>query len=49
MIPERGNQVGQTETNQTIGNQYFGVCPECHKNDGCINVGRSHWLAYRAR
>jgi hypothetical protein len=29
MIPERGNQMGQTETNQTIGNEYFGVCPQC--------------------
>ena len=36
--------MGQTETNQTIGNEYFGVCPQCHKNDGCINVGRSHWF-----
>ena len=21
--------MGQTETNQTIGNEYFGVCPQC--------------------
>lgn len=24
--------------------EYFGVCPTCHKNDGSINVGRSHWF-----
>lgn len=23
---------------------YFGVCPKCLKNDGCVNVGRSHWF-----
>ena len=22
----------------------FGLCPHCHKNNGYINVGRSHWL-----
>ena len=22
---------------------YYGVCPECGKNDGCLNVGRAHW------
>ena len=21
---------------------YFGVCPTCHKNDGCLNIGRTH-------
>jgi len=25
---------------------YFGVCPFCHKNDGHINVGRSHWFLF---
>jgi hypothetical protein len=24
--------------------EYFGVCPQCHKNDGFINVGKSHWF-----
>ncbi len=24
-------------------NSYWGVCPECHKNDGTLNIGRSHW------
>lgn len=23
---------------------HFGVCPECHKNDGFINAGCSHWF-----
>jgi hypothetical protein len=23
---------------------YFGVCPECHRTDGYINVGRGHWF-----
>jgi hypothetical protein len=22
---------------------YFGTCPVCHKSDGFLNVGRSHW------
>ena len=22
---------------------YFGVCPECHDNDGYLNVHRTHW------
>ncbi len=21
----------------------WGVCPTCHKSDGCINIGASHW------
>lgn len=25
------------------GGDYFGVCPKCHKTDGCINIGSSHW------
>jgi len=23
---------------------YFGLCPVCHKTDGSLNVGRSHWF-----
>ena len=23
----------------------FGVCPRCHKTDGYINIGRSHWFS----
>jgi hypothetical protein len=23
---------------------YFGLCPTCHKTDGYLNVGRSHWF-----
>jgi hypothetical protein len=26
------------------GYDYFGVCPHCHKNDGFINISRSHWF-----
>jgi len=22
---------------------YFGLCPTCHKTDGCLNVSREHW------
>jgi hypothetical protein len=33
---QRRNQMGQTDkTNETIGgDEYFGICPHCHKNDG---------------
>lgn len=23
--------------------EYFGTCPECHKSDGFLNVGRLHF------
>ena len=23
---------------------YFGGCPHCHRNDGCINDGPDHWF-----
>jgi hypothetical protein len=23
---------------------YFGNCPQCRKNDGFLNIGRSHWF-----
>ena len=23
---------------------YFGLCPTCHKDDGYLNVGRTHWF-----
>src|SRR5262249_39273894 len=23
---------------------YFGGCPRCRKNDGCVNIGRDHWF-----
>ena len=22
---------------------YFGVCPACYTNDGCLNIGPDHW------
>ncbi len=25
-------------------NAHFGVCPDCHKSDGFINLGRGHWF-----
>jgi hypothetical protein len=25
-------------------NGYFGLCPECHNNDGYLDVGRDHWF-----
>jgi len=28
--------------------EYFGVCPTCHKNDGCINIGQGHWMYCKA-
>jgi hypothetical protein len=24
-------------------NEYWGVCPVCHHNDGYINIGSAHW------
>jgi hypothetical protein len=26
-----------------LDESYFGVCPECHRSDGYINCGKSHW------
>jgi len=23
---------------------YFGLCPVCHKTDGYLNIGQSHWF-----
>lgn len=23
---------------------YFGVCPHCHKSDGFVNIGKEHWF-----
>jgi hypothetical protein len=31
-----------TEAQQNA-DDYFGVCPQCGKRDGCLNVGRTHW------
>jgi hypothetical protein len=25
----------------------FGLCPRCHKTNGFINIGRSHWMHCR--
>jgi hypothetical protein len=29
---------------QVTTDEYFGGCPQCGKNDGYTNVGRSHWF-----
>jgi len=44
MTPERTDNVipfGGRETS------YFGNCPECGRQDGCVNVGEDHWLVCR--
>jgi hypothetical protein len=23
---------------------YWGLCPDCHRTDGCLNVGGNHWF-----
>jgi hypothetical protein len=28
----------------TEGENYFGTCPHCHRSNGFINIGRSHWF-----
>lgn len=32
------------DPHEPAGDDYFGVCPECHSNDGHINVGAGHWF-----
>ena len=32
------------DINGNVVENYFGVCPECGKTDGYINVGRDHWF-----
>ncbi len=29
-------------TSETETDGYFGLCPECHKTDGYMNIGRTH-------
>jgi hypothetical protein len=36
--------IAKDETGDRVIDDYFGVCPHCGKNDGFINVGRSHWF-----
>ena len=31
-----------------VCSHYFGVCPECGKSDGYINVSRTHWFFCKA-
>jgi hypothetical protein len=51
MRSHRGNEIQQEEakamtTTNGLGevSDYFGSCPVCHKNDGYLNVGRTHWF-----
>lgn len=30
--------------NPDPGMDHFGVCPECGRTDGFLNVGRNHWF-----
>ncbi len=32
------------ETGDRVIDDYFGVCPQCRRHDGFINVGRSHYF-----
>ena len=36
------SEVVQFKPKQEPG--YFGGCPECGGDDGCLNVGRNHWF-----
>lgn len=27
-----------------MNDNYFGLCPHCHKTDGWLNIGKEHWL-----
>jgi hypothetical protein len=29
---------------EDAGKYYWGVCPECHKTDGYIDIGPNHWF-----
>lgn len=31
------------KVNQLPEPNYFGDCSTCHQNDGCLNVGKTHW------
>jgi hypothetical protein len=24
--------------------EYFGLCPHCHQQDGWLDIGKSHWI-----
>jgi hypothetical protein len=38
-----------TDCGQRDGDAYyFGWCPECGRNDGYLNVGRTHWFVCHA-
>ena len=47
MTEEQMTQEPMTETNSAAEETldgYFGLCPSCHKTDGFVNVGCSHWF-----
>jgi hypothetical protein len=31
-------------TDTKVFNDYFGGCPECGGNHGCVSIGRDHWI-----
>ena len=46
-IPKIGmiSKNGMNDEPMTLENNgYFGVCPQCRRNDGYANVGPSHWF-----
>ena len=40
LFPDEGGPLGDEGAND----DYFGVCPECGKSDGYINIARAHWF-----
>jgi hypothetical protein len=44
-VSDGTNRGGTTmKTAEQNADDHFGVCPHCGKNDGYLNVGRSHWF-----
>jgi hypothetical protein len=34
----------ETELQMQRWDDYFGLCPHCHQNDGYLSIGRDHWF-----
>ena len=47
MTSEHDNTLDQADT-EGQSDPYFGVCPECGRNNGFLNVGRGHWMVCHA-
>lgn len=43
-LPSHDEWVAAQQVNDE---SYFGVCPECGRSNGCINVGKGHWFHCR--